>query len=1056
MNQRRNRHFGLASLAIRRPVGTLAIASVVLVLGMFFVNRLPIDLLPQIEYPQITVTVNYPGAAPEVVEQQITRVLESNLAATEGVIRIDGRASQGRTNVNLHFDYGANLDLAIQDAARYLELARTQLPAGIDPPRIYKRDPSQDPVWTAGFSSSTRSQVEVTDWVERRLAPQLLSIAGVAGVEAAGGQVREMEVIIDQHRLHFYGLTMQDVVDTLRDENVDIAAGWVTSVSFDVMAVTDGLFRSVEDVAGVLLTLPGGTDARIPLSEVAEVRDGFGEQRLFARLNGTPAVQVSVFKLPAANTVQVVDEVNAAIAELRRSGFIPEDIEAEVIGDTAYFIRGAVSSVATAAILGGLLAMVFVLFFLGSLRRSAVIGLSIPIALLATFVMMGLGGLTLNVISLGGLALGVGLLLDNAIVMLENIHRHRTELGKDHETAAHDAAGEVSGAIVAGTLTNLAAVTPFLLITGLAALIFSELILTISFAILATLAAALTLTPMLAVLAGRLRFQSGFHRSAPVRGVSAGVVGMRRRYRRILPRLLRWRVAVVGLAVLLLAGAIQQGGTLGNVFLPQVDDGQVSVQVALPPGTPPDATDTAARAVEEVLAQAPHVQSMFTLVGGHLGGGVVNERPGRANIQVQLGPADARPGMPAGRWVAAMQDELDALDIPGARMRVRPPQLQGLRLGPGGEDFSLSIVGEDLDLAHSAAQDIMAALQGLPGLEGVELEREDDSPLLRIAVDPERASTLGLRTSEVGTAVRNAIDGTVPTRFMSDAQEYDVRVRLPRADVADAEALGNLFVFRADGIPVQLRDITTVSLGAGPAHIERDNQSRVVRLGGNFNTEVADIATTMAAVEDRLAAIEIPDTLGIVYEGQWQTIQQANRELLTVLLLALFLVFVVLAVQYEKLSNPLVILSVAPMALIGVVAALLLTGTPLSAPVMIGAILLVGIVVNNAILLVEYIERGQRDRGLSISRAVVSAGAVRLRPILMTTMTTILGMAPLALGAGPGGEIMQPLAIAVIGGLGVAMLLTLIVIPCLYLIVDDLRASFARTLTGRSADAPAS
>ncbi len=1040
---------GVVNHAIRRPVGTLAIASVVFVLGLFFVSRLPVDLLPRIEYPQITVTVNYPGAAPEVMEQQITRVLESNLAATENLIRIDSRASEGRTNVNLHFDYGTNLDIALQDASRYLELARTQLPPDIEPPRIYKRDPSQDPVWTAGFSSPTRSQVEVNEWVERRLAPQLLAIGGVSGVEAAGGQVREMEVIVDQDRLASYGLSMQDVIDALADENVDIAAGWVTSASFDVMAKTDGLFTSVEDVENVLITLPGDNGRRIPLSELADVRDGHREQRLFARLDGTPAVQVSVFKLPGANTVAVVDEVNDAIARLSRSGFIPDDIVFEVIGDTAFFIRSAVSSVASAAVLGGVLAMVFVLFFLGSLRRSFVIGLAIPIALLATFVMMGLGGLTLNIISLGGLALGVGLLLDNSIVMLENIHRHRTELGKDPETAAHDGAGEVAGAVIAGTLTNLAAVAPFLLITGLAALIFRELMLTISFAIIATLAAALTLTPMLAVLVGRIRFESGLIRSRPVRAFDGGVRFLRRRYRRAMPRLLRWRAAVVGAALAVFAGSLWLGSGLGAEFLPQVDDGQVGVRLSLPPGSPPEETDAAARQIEAVVGADPYVESMFTLVGGHLGGGIVNERPGTSNIRVQLTGARDRPEMPAGLWVARMRENLEALDIPGARIGVSPPSISGLNFGPGEGSFSISVVGEDLELSRRAARQISARLQGIPGLEGVEVGREDESPLMRISVDTERAAALGLRTSEIGAAVRSAVDGAVPTRFMADAQEYELRVRLPREQTADSQALSNLIVFRPEGGPVRLGDVASISLGAGPAHIERDNQSRVVRVNGEINTAVSDVGTVMAEVERRLADMDLPEEIGLVFEGQWQTIQETNRELITVVLLALFLVFVVMAVQYERLSNPLVILATAPLAVIGVVLALFVTGTPMSAPVMIGAILLIGIVVNNAILLVEYIEKGRRERGLSPARAVVSAGAARLRPVLMTTATTALGMAPLAFGAGPGGEIMQPLALAVIGGLLVAMILTLAVIPSLYLIVDGASRRLTRLVAGR-------
>jgi len=587
------RRGSLANLAIRRPVGTLSLAALVVVVGMFFIERLPVDLLPEVEFPHIRVTANYPGVAPEVMEEQVTRVLERNLAATENLVDIYSRASEGRTNVNLVFEYGTDIDMAIQDAARHMELARTQLPEGIDSLRLYKFDPSQSPIYMAGFSSPVRSEVEVSDWVEQRLAPQLLSIRGVSSVQAAGGQQREMQVIVDQDRLRSYGLSMQVISDVLAAENVDIAGGWVTSDTFDVMTKTDGLFTSVDDIANVLIDLPGSNSRRIRLSEVADVRDGFREQRLFARLNGTAAVQVSVNKLPGANTIEVVDDIERTIARLERSGFIPDDIAFQPTRDPAYFIRGAVSGVAAAALLGGTLAMLMVLMFLGSLRKSFAIGLAIPIAVMATFAMMGVGGLTLNIISLGGLALGVGLLLDNSIVMLENIYRHREELKKSPEDAAHDGAREVVSAITAGTLTNLAAVLPFLLISGLAAMIFRDLILTISFAILATLLAALTLVPMLAALLARIQWQSGLSTTRFIRGFDALIIRLREAYRRILPGVLRWRWGVIGGAAGAFVISIALFGQLGSEFLPQMDDGNVRVRMVLPPGTPPQENDAA-------------------------------------------------------------------------------------------------------------------------------------------------------------------------------------------------------------------------------------------------------------------------------------------------------------------------------------------------------------------------------------------------------------------------------------------------------------------------------
>lgn len=498
---------GFTHLAIRRPLGTLAITAVVLVLGLFATGRLPVNLLPNVVYPLVRVSVNYPGVAPEVIEEQLVRVLERQLSQTENLVLLSAEAEEGRADINLVFDYGVDLDNALQDAARLLEVARAQLPDDVEPPRIRKWDPGESAVFESGFSSSIRGPRDVRDWVETRLAPQLQSIPGVSGVEAIGGQEREIEVVLDQQRMNAYGLSLQTVAAAIGEENRNIAAGNITSTTFDVRARVDGRFTAPADLAQVLIPV-AGSDRSVRLDDIATVRDGFREQRVFVRLNGVSATQMSVFKQPDANTVQVVEAVNAQLESLRESGFIPADIRWQTTKNESFFVRGSIDAVTAAALSGSLLSMIVVLTFLGSLRKSLAIGLSIPVAILATFSLMGLGGLTLNVISLGGLALGVGLLLDNAIVMLENIARHREALHKNPFDAAHDGADEVASAIVAGTLTNLAAVVPFLLASGFAAMVFRDLIITISFAVAVSLVVALTLVPMASAQLGRVTFRS--------------------------------------------------------------------------------------------------------------------------------------------------------------------------------------------------------------------------------------------------------------------------------------------------------------------------------------------------------------------------------------------------------------------------------------------------------------------------------------------------------------------------------------------------------------------
>lgn len=1026
----------------------------VLVLGLFFVGRLPVDLLPEVVYPLIRVDVSYPGVAPEVIEEQVTRPIERQLASTEGLTLMASEAEEGSTDISLLFRYGTDLDLALQNAARLLERARGQLPDDIEPPRLSKFDPGAQAVFEAGFSSDRRSSREVRDWLDNRLAPQLQSIPGVSGVLSVGGQERELEVVVDQQRLRAYGLSLADVSAQLAAENQNVSAGNITSSSLDVRARTEGRFKSAADIAAVLLQIPG-SDRRIRLDEVAEVRDGYREQRVFVRLNGESATQLSVFKQPDANTVQVVGEVQARLDSLRASGFIPEDIVFSTTRDGAFFVRGSVESVASAAVLGGVLAMLVVLFFLGSVRGSVVIGLSIPLALMATFALMGGAGLSLNVMSLGGLALGVGLLLDNAIVMLENIERHRSQLREDPQQAAHAGADEVISAVTAGTLTNLAAVLPFLLITGLATLVFRELLVTISFAVIASLAVALTLVPMLAAQMAKLRFSSGFDRSLPYRAFSRMLRSVTDGYRGLLRALLPRRGWVLLFAFASVLAVLPLASQLGNEFLPQLDDGSLNVRLALPAGTTPEQTDRATREVEAAIRGLPHVRSVFTVSGGNVWGGTVSERAGRGWLSIQLEDASQRPDWPVGRWAREAQRRVNALDIAGADIAVRTSGIRGLNFGLSGNDMELKVLGEDLPTLQRLAREIIRAIEDIPGLEAVEMNDEDRTPALQIEVDRERAAALGLDVRAVAQALRQAVTGTVPTRYSTGVNEYDVRVRMPREEVENLDRLGEVIVANGANGPIQARQVASFTLGEGPAEIGRENQLRIQRIVGSFNTSENDVGSIMAEVQRRLAGIDMPEQYGVALGGQFETVAETEREMNTVILLAVFLVLVVLIVQYEQLTNPLVIMTAAPLALCGALVALWVSSTPLSAPVFLGAVLLIGIVVNNAILLVEYIEQG-RARGLADMDAVIEAGAVRLRPILMTTLTTVVGMLPLAIGLDAGGALMQPLAVAVVGGLLSSMLLTLVLVPCLYLVAQPAARRVIDFLTRRRAQPAAS
>lgn len=1044
---------GITSLSIRRPIGVLAGTSVIVVVGLFFLSQLSLDLLPQIVYPQVRARVSYPGVAPEVMEEQVAKILETSLATTENVTEIETEISEGQADVSLHFSYGTNVDFALQDASKNLDRARSRLPIEAEPPSIFKFDPSQMPVFEVGFSSPSRDPVALRNWVDLRLQPQLLTVEGVAAVDVSGGLVREIRVTLDQERLRSYGLAVSDVIERIRDENQDVAVGNITSPTFEIVGKTAGKFASVDDIRNVLLTVPGGR-ARIPLSEIADVADTHREQRLWSRLDGVSAVKVSVRKQPDANTVAVAEGVGRRIAELRESRFIPADIHYEVVADQSFFIRNAVRGVTDAAMAGATLAMLVVLLFLGSLRKTFIIGLSIPLAVLATFMLMGLSKLSLNIMSLGGLALGVGMLVDNSIVMLENIFRHKKEEKLDAEEAAHVGSGEVASAVIASTLTNLAAVVPFLLITGLAALIFRELILTISFAIVASVTTALTLAPMLSAQLAKIQRSSGLERNPVILAFDRGLGRFNAFYRRAGARAVRRRWLVLGSAFAALAVVVVLSGRLGYEFLPTVDDGNVTVFVRMPPGTSPERTNQVCLQLEDVVSKMPHVKHVFTTAGGMFFGGSTMSRGGRGSLSVQLESASRRRGMPAAKWVAMAQAKIGELGIPGAQIRVIPPRIRGLRTSSSGTDVSVAVQGDDLRELQRIANEIQRRMRPVRGIASVDLSTEEASPQLSVVIDRQRTADLRLDAATIGQTLRTAIDGSVVTRYTDGNNEYDVRVRLPRESFTSAEDLGAIAMFPGNERPVYLRDIARVKLGTGPTSILRVNQNRQIRVSGDVDDAVSSVGDATRRVRAALADLPLPDGYGLIYGGEEKTARENQRNLTIVTLLAIFLVFVVMAIQYESLTDPLAIMFSIPLALVGVGIGLFVTGLPASAPVLLGVILLAGIVVNNAILLVQYVEIARRERGLPLEEAVIEAGSVRLRPILMTTATTVLGMLPLALGLGEGSEMMRPLAVTVVSGLSVSTLLTLFVVPCAYLVVHSVAGVLRRVIVGRRREEP--
>ncbi len=1013
---------GLAAWSIRHPIGVSMIAMAVIVLGGFALGRLAIDLHPHIIYPEIRVRILDPGVPATVMEDRVTRQLEEQLAITEDAISVQSDTTLGATSVDLSFGYGKDIDIALRDASTRLDRAKRFLPDSINPPVIWKRDPSQIPVLEFVVSSSIRDAVELRTWVDDVLRKWFINLPGVAAGEVGGGVLREIHILPDQRRLAGVGLDMNSLIDAVKNGNREDPAGRLRMSGQEVSGKISGRFSSLEQLRNLPLSLSDG--GIIYLHEVAAVIDASEEERIRVRANLVPGVKLSIQKQPTANTISVVDAVQQRLARLQAQNLLPDDIQLTTVSDQSIYIRQAIKNSALAAISGAILAMIVVYLFLGNLRRTLIIGSAIPIAIMVTFIFMGFGGLTLNIMTLGGLALGVGLLVDNTIVMLENIYRHQKE-GEAPEQAGIHAATEVNSAIVASTSTNLSAVLPFIFIGGLTGLLFRELIFTISAAILASMVIALTLVPALAAKV-RVTRSSGMRRS-----MDAGMLWLQEKYARLLQPLLHygWIVALMFIAGLVFAVPTFQSGK--QIFLPEMDDGRITIRLTADPGISLGVMDESTRQIEELLLEQAEVESVFTLAGGFIFGRSEREIPNRSTIIAQLVPLSQR-DVSSEEWMSKMKKHVASKKIAGLKVYLIQRGIRGIRTSQGDDDVSLRIQGPSLNKLEEIADEMVTQLNSVAGLSNISHSAEDDNLELSIQVDRERAKSLGLNVKDISQSIQIALEGLVISDYIEGDRAFDIRVQLPRKDTTDLQELESVLLFPGNSQrqPVYLGHVAKAELVQSPATIMRDNQMRIIEVSASIDADTT-LGEAKKNIDTALANINLPNGYNLYDAGISKTLQEGRSTTMLLLGLALFLVFVVMAVQYESLRNPIVIILSVPFAAIGVAIGINNAELALSVPVWLGMIMLAGIVVNNAIIMVEYIEI-LRNQGMAKIPALIEAAKTRLRPILMTTLTTVVGMLPLALGLGEGAEMLQPLAISIVSGLIFSMFVTLLLVPIIY------------------------
>ena len=1020
---RNTRTGGIAAWSIKRPISVIMLAMTVVMLGLFSLDRLGIDLLPHLIYPEVRIRITDPGVPARIMEDRVTRQLEEQLAITEGAIAIQSSTQEGRSSVGLSFPYGTDIDIALRDASTRLDRAKRFLPDTIEPATIYKRDPMQIPILELAVSSNTREIVELRDWTDYQFTNWFLNLPGVASAEVGGGVVREIQLHLDQQRLANYGLSFSNLGAFITDENREFPGGRLNLSDRELSSRVIGRFNNLNDLAMLPVQSNDNTSSILHLKDIAKVLDTHEDERLRIRLNGNSGVKLSIQKQPTANTVEVVDVVKQRLDWLQQQKLLPEDITIENVGDQSTFVRHALNNATIAVMSGALLAMLVVYLFLGNLPRTLIIGTAIPLAIFVTFILMGFGGLTLNIMTLGGLALGVGMLVDNTIVMLENITRHQ-RLGENEQEAPINAAREVNSAIIAATSTNLAAILPFLFFGGLTGLLFKELIVTLAAAILASLIVALTVVPTLAARVRSLDTENTLQRN-----MNRLMQGLQTRYSRLLKQVLLrpWLPILILLPLLLFSASylIQSK----QIFLPPMDEGQISINIRGDTGIQFEDLDQTISKLENLFQAQADVESVYTQSGGSVFGRSTYESSNSGGMKIQLLPMSQRE-LDSQAWIGKMQQEVKKLKLVGYQIYMRVRGVRGLHMGSGDDDISIRIQGDDLDQLAILGDDVISRLRDMKNIRNLEHNYEQTKAELLIDLDRERAAKLGIAAQDIGEAVQVALDGRIISEYLEGDRQYNIRLRLPPSVTKNPEQLGNTLVGFYQTRPVYLHEVAKTHLSLAPASIKRDNQRRIVEISASL-AEDSGIEAVMDEVDQRLADLDLPDGYTL-YDGGVNQALQEGRDMGYILLgLALFLVFVVMAVQYESLRNPLIIMLGVPFAIIGVVGGLIAFDIPVSMPVWLGLIMLVGIVVNNAIILVEQIEL-QRKTDPSITDAILNAARLRLRPILMTALTTIIGMLPLALGLGEGAEMLKPLALVIVTGLGFSTLVSLIAIPSIY------------------------
>ena len=1015
----------LPQFSVQHPIFATMVTLMVVVLGVTSLSRLGIDLLPEIETTTLSIRTEYPGAGPEVVERLITQFIEEIASSVAGVEEITSVSTDGTSIVTVSFGWGTNVDSAAIDMQGAIENGLRRLPDDVRP-RIFKFDINQFPVVILGVSSDL-DPVELTTLIEDDLRIRFTRIPGVAQVDIWGSFNREVRIELEPERIKALGMSLDQVIQAVLAANIDLPAGRIEQGDREISLRAPAQFTNLDQIRNTVIEQRAGVP--VTIGHVAQVVDTYQELRRLIRIDGERGVRMAIRKQPEANTVEVAQGVFREIERVNRE--FPQVNLVSVI-DQGNFIERSIENVTRSVLYGSGLAVLVLLLFLRNIRSTIVIALAIPISVVATFSLIYFGGYTLNLMTLGGLALGVGMMVDGSVVVLENIFRRRDEENEDPATAAIAGANEVATAIIASTLTTLVIFLPLAFVRGIAGVLFKELAIVVVFSLICALLVSLSLVPM---LASKLLKSPGERHLRNARldriahALDNGFKGLDNQYRDLLQSVLRMRLVTVGITLAMLASSFLLLQHIGSELLPPSDEGEVRIDGEMETGTRITLVDELSRLVEAAVDEyVPETASWVTSVGASRRGGSFS----RMNMRISLVPASQRTRSNVEIANDLRQRLSDA--IPGMTIRTRAPQGQFLlnRLLGSDDALTVEVRGFDLATLDDLARELASAIEPIAGITDVQVSSESGLPQEEIRIDRAKAADLGLNPRAVARFLETAMAGSSAGDYQVGGNAYRILVRLRDAERMELDDILDLTLTTPEGRQVALRNLLETVRGDGPLLIERKDQQRLVRITVNIaERDTASVARDVLAAMD---ALPRPDGFSFRLAGNYEEQQRAQGELLLSLLLALLFVFMVLACQYESLVNPLIVMVSVPMAAIGVLITLFLTNTTFNLQSYIGCIMLAGIVVNNAILLVDQAGRLVKD-GIPVNDAVAEAGRRRLRPILMTTCTTVLALIPLALGIGEGADAQAPLARVVTGGLAGASLITLVLIPVVFSLV---------------------